>query len=598
MAPGGRAVVLVGENLLFSSGAASAIRRQLLDQGLLSAVISLPVGVFRYAGIKTSVLLLENKQAGNSDVVFVDAGEYLTTNSPRHKVIDGERLTKALYKGSEVTGVVHASYAAVKKHDSLSMARFQALESTAYSEVERLNEFVPLRKVIKTQLGVRDTIGEAPYFQVSELASDIVDIVRRADSGRKDRPRSARSAKLIEEPALLVARVGGTLKPTIFDPGAGPVAIGSNVFAFRVDEKRVDLRYLALELRSGAVQEQLDAYSSGSGVRAISKADLLQLLVRVPDLATQRRIIEQQYDLGLFMEQIKEGAGPLEQEMDQFVRLIEKNISRLGHSGLRKVLTDWREHERTVAVRLLTNRAKENMKMLRHQFNNRLGWVTTGLGNVSTFIDHLVDEGVIPEDMPIAPSLEGEEAPSPSIVATIEQLHRNAEQLPELFGRLSDSFERSDLNPEYIEMDEFIRTSILPLYENDKRFRLVMGEPRSNSTSAYVDRFAMEQVICNIIDNAVKHGFTDGGKNYHLYIEVEGEMLIIANDGAPPSIDLGEMKIRGRSVGPNAGSGEGMYWADALMQQMGGKLMQMYNAEEYFQAPISFCISMNLPVAS
>ncbi len=57
--PGGRCGVIVPEGVLFgSTGAHKELRRQLLEQNRVEAVLSLPGGVFQpYSGVKTSVLL-------------------------------------------------------------------------------------------------------------------------------------------------------------------------------------------------------------------------------------------------------------------------------------------------------------------------------------------------------------------------------------------------------------------------------------------------------------------------------------------------------------------------------------------------------------
>lgn len=58
---GGRAAVIVPEGVLFgSTGAHRAVRRELLMQHRLEAVISLPAGVFQpYTGVKTSILVFQ-----------------------------------------------------------------------------------------------------------------------------------------------------------------------------------------------------------------------------------------------------------------------------------------------------------------------------------------------------------------------------------------------------------------------------------------------------------------------------------------------------------------------------------------------------------
>lgn len=72
--PGGRCGVIVPEGLLFgSTGAHRELRRQLVEQNTVLAVLSLPGGVFQpYAGVKTSALLF--RKGGRTDrVLFLHA---------------------------------------------------------------------------------------------------------------------------------------------------------------------------------------------------------------------------------------------------------------------------------------------------------------------------------------------------------------------------------------------------------------------------------------------------------------------------------------------------------------------------------------------
>jgi len=71
---GGRCGVIVPEGVLFgSTGAHKELRRQLIENNQVEAVLSLPGGVFQpYSGVKTSVLLF--KKGGTTDkVLFLHA---------------------------------------------------------------------------------------------------------------------------------------------------------------------------------------------------------------------------------------------------------------------------------------------------------------------------------------------------------------------------------------------------------------------------------------------------------------------------------------------------------------------------------------------
>jgi type I restriction enzyme M protein len=70
--PGGRAAVIVPDGVLFgSSKAHKELRRVLVEDQKLDAVISLPGGVFKpYAGVSTAILLFTKTDSGGTDTVW------------------------------------------------------------------------------------------------------------------------------------------------------------------------------------------------------------------------------------------------------------------------------------------------------------------------------------------------------------------------------------------------------------------------------------------------------------------------------------------------------------------------------------------------
>lgn len=72
--PGGRCGVIVPEGVLFgSTGAHKELRRQLIENNRVEAVVSLPSGVFQpYSGVKTSVLIFR-KGGKTEEVLFLHA---------------------------------------------------------------------------------------------------------------------------------------------------------------------------------------------------------------------------------------------------------------------------------------------------------------------------------------------------------------------------------------------------------------------------------------------------------------------------------------------------------------------------------------------
>jgi len=94
--PGGRAAVIVPEGVLFgSSKAHKELRRLLVEDQKLDAVISLPSGVFKpYAGVSTAILVFTKTNSGGTDTVWfydVDADGW-SLDDKRTALLPEEKL--------------------------------------------------------------------------------------------------------------------------------------------------------------------------------------------------------------------------------------------------------------------------------------------------------------------------------------------------------------------------------------------------------------------------------------------------------------------------------------------------------------------------
>jgi type I restriction enzyme M protein len=88
--PGGRAAVIVPDGVLFGSSTAhKALRRMLVEDQKLDAVVKLPSGVFRpYAGVSTAILFFTKTDSGGTDDVwFYDVrADGFSLDDKRHPV--------------------------------------------------------------------------------------------------------------------------------------------------------------------------------------------------------------------------------------------------------------------------------------------------------------------------------------------------------------------------------------------------------------------------------------------------------------------------------------------------------------------------------
>jgi len=97
--PGGRAAVIVPDGVLFgSSNAHKQLRRTLVEDQKLDAVVSLPGGVFKpYAGVSTAILIFTKTNSGGTDFVWfydVDADGW-SLDDKRTPLLPADKLGPA-----------------------------------------------------------------------------------------------------------------------------------------------------------------------------------------------------------------------------------------------------------------------------------------------------------------------------------------------------------------------------------------------------------------------------------------------------------------------------------------------------------------------
>ena len=164
--PNGRAGIVVPEGIIFQSGKAYKELRKNLVENSLYAVVSLPAGVFNpYAGVKTSVLLLDKELAKQRDeVLFVDINNIGVTLDAKQTKKPGSQLPDALeairaFKSGEgiessVAHVVEKSKIADTEDYNLSGSRYVATVALVNSDfpiVELGEVVVESRERVKNQ---------------------------------------------------------------------------------------------------------------------------------------------------------------------------------------------------------------------------------------------------------------------------------------------------------------------------------------------------------------------------------------------------------------------------------------------------------------
>jgi type I restriction enzyme M protein len=90
----GKAGVILPHGVLFRGSSEGKIRKQLIDENLLKAVVGLPANLFYGTGIPASILIFDKNKGDNTDVLFIDASNEFENgkNQNRLRVEDVEKI--------------------------------------------------------------------------------------------------------------------------------------------------------------------------------------------------------------------------------------------------------------------------------------------------------------------------------------------------------------------------------------------------------------------------------------------------------------------------------------------------------------------------
>jgi hypothetical protein len=180
--------------------------------------------------------------------------------------------------------------------DESSLTRFVSSEYKLYIMLQHKTRY-RLADISDTQTGltVRDRLtstdfGGVPAIQLRDLASD-----GRVNLTSLDRyPLAGVASKFLVGPGDVVFRSRGNRNTaTLIDDRLNEPAVALlPIVIIRSRRELVEPAFLAWAINQQPSQRQLDGKARGTSMRMILKGDLDNLEIDIPDLSTQRRIVE------------------------------------------------------------------------------------------------------------------------------------------------------------------------------------------------------------------------------------------------------------------------------------------------------------------
>lgn len=310
--PNGRAAIIVPEGIIFqSSNAYKELRKYLVNNDLLYAVISLPAGVFNpYSGVKTSILLIDKLFSKFKDEIL-----FVKLNNDGFD-LGAQRQPK---KGSEIPEIVrivkkyHADLDPqiaddeILQHPLVTIAPKEQIAEQDYVLVgERyLSNSMPEGTYKTVSLGDKSLFrvesGGTPSSNIPEYWdgnirwATLVDlpaanlITELKDTERTISPLGLEksSAKLLPSGTVLVSTRATIGRVAIAECETATNQGFKNIIV--IDDTKVSNRFVAYMMT--ALADRMVSLASGGTFKEISKSNFLTLSIPLPPLEKQEQIV-------------------------------------------------------------------------------------------------------------------------------------------------------------------------------------------------------------------------------------------------------------------------------------------------------------------
>lgn len=120
--PSGKAACILPHGVLFRGNSEAEIRRNLIQRGLIRAIIGLPANLFYGTGIPACIILIDKENAGARRGIFmIDASRGFIKDGPKNRLreMDIHRIVDVFRRGTDVP-----KYARMVGHDEIERNEF------------------------------------------------------------------------------------------------------------------------------------------------------------------------------------------------------------------------------------------------------------------------------------------------------------------------------------------------------------------------------------------------------------------------------------------------------------------------------------------
>lgn len=571
--PDGRMFVLLPLQSLYKDQQERRLREFLVRRDWVEAVVALPQGLLYSTGSPICIFIInKNKpEHRHGKVLFINGASLLVDSKSRiHRQLSTAQIQciAAAYHQENFTcnpelrdNIEYVTNEDIAENAfNLNPKRYAAPFLVQLRRLKMEDQLVCLSHVFAPELPYlwfdkNDApLRNLPYLRASDLSRTFTDYELDVQSLPSTKSVEQVEGRLVTESVLLINREGGGFVVSFFNFVDTPIVVHKDVLVFKIDEQKVSLEYLLLQMHSELFQQQLQLFKTDHAEPALSEKEFAQLQIPLPPLKNQ-------------VQQVR-------QTKIQLLRQEEKKVENLRH----RLNLDKQKAQ---------NEQYKIISSIQHELGNRLPAVLTELKNLKDFLQDKIDsQEPIAWDNPIFPTYEEEDLSDidtlQTIVQRLERMLVYSISTVDATGSIIKA-DKSRLHLEQTHLKTFL-CDFQEHYAADTRFSIqVEAEEDANGNElpiyALIDRAQMTTVFSNLIENACRHGFVEHKKYvvyFYIHLSEDRKWAIVEykNDGRPfpKSFSFEDFKTYGNYAGETGHSGIGGFLISQIIANHDGEI--------------------------
>ncbi|MFV1449147.1 N-6 DNA methylase [Maribacter sp. HS] len=566
----GKLISLVPLTFLNTLSSEKEIRKQLIISDVLETVITFPGGLLMQTNIPFAILVINKGKKNKNSVLFVQGDKYVKQENKHKRYLEANELLKNItsklsgYSNNNLVKEPSAVYGTNSSSgNTFEISKERIIEHKFNLDIERyflddlpgtpLGDIVKILPFISKAKVNRWYLKNAPLSSSVKMLVDDVDLIKAKYVGIKDLKNDALDYhlddQLLEESVLrknwsivkgnsfLISLIGKSFKPTLLNSDDPFIYVSSLILPIEIDTTLVDLDWFVNQLYNIHLTNQVSSLSAGLQVPRLSRKDFLSLKINLPSLKEQRQEIANLKGTNNEIESLE-------------TEIIQQN-SFLRHT-LAGPVTDLEDAIKNIDA-IVSNIERDSLPNIR------------GLKPTEK---HLFTLGEYLEDS---------KKFSAMILETVKS------KLNASLDIESKPLSRIDLlefTKSYVNRKNSTYPDFDMLLEYDE---IIFIDSDGNEIKRYIK--ANEELLIrmydNLIENAIKHGFTDNSKKrieFYISAFVEDDddnaiMLLVSNTGKPfpEDFDFRKLTIKGYGYGDNHGDGFGWWYINEIIRKFKGK---------------------------